>query len=261
MGLFENLASGFAVAISVSNLFYCAIGAILGTAIGVLPGPGASGDDRPSPAGDPEDGTGFRRDHARGDILRRHVRRLHHIDPLEHPGGGGLGGHLSGRIQAGPEGEGRGGPGDLGPRLLHRRVARRPGNFGHGPDTGVFCLEVRSARVLLSGVSRPDDGDLPVRRIGPEGVDDGRPGPSSGDRRARSGGRNPAVHPGCEPADGRCRLRGDGHGDVRRRRDPLQPGGLGNPGGLQNDAQGILPPARTGGSAGARCSEARSSVS
>ena len=30
MGLFENLAGGFSVAISVSNLFYCAIGAILG---------------------------------------------------------------------------------------------------------------------------------------------------------------------------------------------------------------------------------------
>ena len=40
MGFFENLAGGFAVAISLSNLFYCAIGAILGTAIGVLPGLG-----------------------------------------------------------------------------------------------------------------------------------------------------------------------------------------------------------------------------
>jgi len=40
MGLFENLAGGFAVAISWSNLFYCALGAILGTAIGVLPGLG-----------------------------------------------------------------------------------------------------------------------------------------------------------------------------------------------------------------------------
>jgi putative tricarboxylic transport membrane protein len=40
MGFFENLAGGFAVALSASNLFYCAIGAILGTAIGVLPGLG-----------------------------------------------------------------------------------------------------------------------------------------------------------------------------------------------------------------------------
>ena len=40
MGLFENLAGGFVVALSASNLFYCALGAILGTAIGVLPGLG-----------------------------------------------------------------------------------------------------------------------------------------------------------------------------------------------------------------------------
>lgn len=40
MDFFEHLAGGFAVALSVSNLFYCAIGAILGTAIGVLPGLG-----------------------------------------------------------------------------------------------------------------------------------------------------------------------------------------------------------------------------
>ncbi len=40
MDFFEHLAGGFAVALSASNLFYCAIGAILGTAIGVLPGLG-----------------------------------------------------------------------------------------------------------------------------------------------------------------------------------------------------------------------------
>lgn len=40
MGIFENLAEGFVVALSATNLFYCAIGAILGTAIGVLPGLG-----------------------------------------------------------------------------------------------------------------------------------------------------------------------------------------------------------------------------
>ncbi len=40
MDFFEHLAGGFSVALSLSNLFYCAIGAILGTAIGVLPGLG-----------------------------------------------------------------------------------------------------------------------------------------------------------------------------------------------------------------------------
>ena len=40
MDFIANLASGFGIAMSVSNLFYCAVGALLGTAIGVLPGLG-----------------------------------------------------------------------------------------------------------------------------------------------------------------------------------------------------------------------------
>ena len=38
MGVLENRGSGFAVPLSPWNLFYCAVGAILGMAIGVLPG-------------------------------------------------------------------------------------------------------------------------------------------------------------------------------------------------------------------------------
>lgn len=40
MDILANLSLGFAAALSVSNLFYCLIGTILGTAIGVLPGLG-----------------------------------------------------------------------------------------------------------------------------------------------------------------------------------------------------------------------------
>jgi len=38
--LFHNLALGFSVAVSLQNLFWCLMGAIIGTAIGVLPGVG-----------------------------------------------------------------------------------------------------------------------------------------------------------------------------------------------------------------------------
>ena len=38
--LFSNLALGFSVAVSLQNLFWCLMGAIIGTAIGVLPGVG-----------------------------------------------------------------------------------------------------------------------------------------------------------------------------------------------------------------------------
>jgi putative tricarboxylic transport membrane protein len=42
MGFLENLAFGFSVAVSLENLFYCALGVTLGTLIGVLPGIGAT---------------------------------------------------------------------------------------------------------------------------------------------------------------------------------------------------------------------------
>jgi putative tricarboxylic transport membrane protein len=42
MDLIANLGLGFAAALSLQNLLYCLIGAVLGTAIGVLPGIGAT---------------------------------------------------------------------------------------------------------------------------------------------------------------------------------------------------------------------------
>ena len=40
MELFNNLIFGFSVALSLENLFYCFIGVLVGTLIGVLPGIG-----------------------------------------------------------------------------------------------------------------------------------------------------------------------------------------------------------------------------
>jgi TctA family transporter len=40
MDIFANLAAGFAVALTLQNLFYCFLGALFGTLIGVLPGIG-----------------------------------------------------------------------------------------------------------------------------------------------------------------------------------------------------------------------------
>ncbi len=37
---FSNLALGFSVAFTLTNLFWCLMGAMIGTAIGVLPGVG-----------------------------------------------------------------------------------------------------------------------------------------------------------------------------------------------------------------------------
>ena len=40
MDILSNLATGFAVALTPTNLLYCLLGSFIGTAIGVLPGLG-----------------------------------------------------------------------------------------------------------------------------------------------------------------------------------------------------------------------------
>ena len=40
MDIFQGLFNGFAVALTGTNLLYCFIGSLLGTAVGVLPGLG-----------------------------------------------------------------------------------------------------------------------------------------------------------------------------------------------------------------------------
>jgi putative tricarboxylic transport membrane protein len=40
MDIFQSLIYGFSVALTPQNLFYCFLGAVLGTAVGVLPGLG-----------------------------------------------------------------------------------------------------------------------------------------------------------------------------------------------------------------------------
>ena len=67
------------------NLLYAAIGVLLGTAVGVLPGIGpamtialllpVTYGMEPTPA----------LHHVRRHLLRRHVRRLDDLDPAEHP--------------------------------------------------------------------------------------------------------------------------------------------------------------------------------
>jgi putative tricarboxylic transport membrane protein len=39
MDILQSLVYGFSVALTPQNLFYCFIGTVLGTAVGVLPGP------------------------------------------------------------------------------------------------------------------------------------------------------------------------------------------------------------------------------
>ena len=39
-GLLDNLALGFSVAATLTNLFYCFVGVLFGTLVGVLPGIG-----------------------------------------------------------------------------------------------------------------------------------------------------------------------------------------------------------------------------
>ena len=86
METLASLGHGFAVALTPCNLLWSALGVTLGTAVGVLPGIGpaltvalllpVTYSLEPTSA----------LHHVRRHLLRRHVRRLDHLDPAEHAG-------------------------------------------------------------------------------------------------------------------------------------------------------------------------------
>ena len=92
------------------------------------------------------DGARLRHHHAGRDLLRRHVRRIHHVDPREHPGRSRLGGDLLGRLPDGAPGARGTGAVDCRHRLLHRGDAQRAGLDAAGPAPGPPGAEVRAAR-------------------------------------------------------------------------------------------------------------------
>ena len=124
MDTFALLATGLAGALQPINLLYALIGVILGTAVGVLPGIGPAMTvalllpitftPRPD----------RRVHHVRRHLLRRHVRRLDHLDPAQHPGRVRLDRH---RARGQQDGQGRAaapGAGHRRDRLLRRRHDR-----------------------------------------------------------------------------------------------------------------------------------------
>ena len=87
METLDLLLGGLEAALTPTNLLYAAIGVLLGTFVGVLPGIGPAmavalllpGDLRPRADAGVH--------HVRRHLLRRHVRRVDHLDPAEHTGG------------------------------------------------------------------------------------------------------------------------------------------------------------------------------
>ena len=128
---FDQLVGGFAVALSWKGLLYCFIGCLWGTIVGVLPGLGPLAGMTlllPLTFGlEPTD----RHHHADRHLLRRHVRRLDHLDPGAHSWRSGLRGHLHRRLRDGAPGPRRPGADDRRGRQLHRRHRLDPRSHVH----------------------------------------------------------------------------------------------------------------------------------
>ena len=86
MDFFANQTHGFSIALSPWNLLYAFVGAVLGTAIGVLPGLGpATTIALLLPVTyrlNPTSAVIL----LAGDLLRGHVRGVNDVDPPEYPG-------------------------------------------------------------------------------------------------------------------------------------------------------------------------------
>ena len=97
-----NLMGGFQTALTPINLLFCLGGVAMGMFVGVLPGLGPVGRNRPADPHDLRSGAGHRHHHAGRHLLRRHVRRHHYIRSDQHPRRGRLRHHLYRRLPDGP---------------------------------------------------------------------------------------------------------------------------------------------------------------
>lgn len=80
MDLLNNLAVGFATALSLQNLLYCFLGVTLGTLIGVLPGLGPVATLAMLLPSTYTHRSDFSIDYACRYLLRLSVRRIHNRD-------------------------------------------------------------------------------------------------------------------------------------------------------------------------------------
>ena len=112
------LAGGFATAGTPINLMWAFVGCALGTAIGVLPGLGPAVTVAMLAAHHLAGGAHRVDDLLCRNLLRRHVRRVHHLDPAQHPGRNRHHGDGARGLQDGQERPCRRGPGHLGHRLF-----------------------------------------------------------------------------------------------------------------------------------------------
>ena len=165
-----QLAGGFAAALAPTNLLMAALGALLGTLVGVLPGLGPTAAIAilfplttvlaPVPA----------IIMLAGHLLRRHVRRLHHRHPPEHPGRGGLGADVPRRLPDGPPGPRRRRARHRGHRLVLRGDARRRRPHVLRPAPGRPGAAVRPARVLRPHGAGLHGGGVAVQRLAAQGA-------------------------------------------------------------------------------------------
>ena len=222
MDAFSQLMDGFAVALTLMNLMWCLVGTTLGTAIGVLPGLG--------PAltialllpitfkVDADRGVHPVRRH----LLRRHVRRLDHLDPAQHAGRERHHRHRARGQQDGPQRPRRRGARDLGHRLVrgrHRRHARHhvPGAHRRRPRAAV-----RPRRLFLADGVRLRHRLGGARLLGGARADRAVPRHLARPDRHRPADRAGALH--LRPAGAARRHQRDrGRGRaVRGRRDALR---------------------------------------
>jgi hypothetical protein len=103
----NNLAHGFAVALTLPNLLYMLVGITLGVLIGVLPGPRRRERRRDPAAADVLDEPDVGDHHAVVHLLGCAVRRGDHVDPVQHPGRALVGRDHLRRLSDGPAGQGR----------------------------------------------------------------------------------------------------------------------------------------------------------
>src|SRR3972149_6944858 len=190
MGALEGLWLGLTVALSPVNLAYCFLGVVLGTAVGVLPGLGpaaaialllpATYAMAPTAAIIMLAGIYY------GAMYGGSTTSILMNVPGEAASAvtciDGYQMARQGRAGAGPARAGRGGPRDVGLRLIHRRPVRGSRPDAHRPPARPVRPPLRPPRVFRPDRRVIDAGELSRRDVHAEGPQHGGAGPPRGER-------------------------------------------------------------------------------
>ena len=165
MDALNNILLGFSVALAPINLFWCFVGVVLGTVVGVLPGLGTGGHHRHAATAHTQIGSHHRNHRAGGHFLRSSLRRFDDVHTSQYAWGIVVGCDLSRRLPNGAQRSSRRRVGYFRHSFFYCRDRWRVGTDADLPTLGTLRVAFRAAGIFRSDDLGFGDGCVSRRRL------------------------------------------------------------------------------------------------